>query len=144
MATIHSEIEIAVPTTAVFEFLTDPNRIPLVLPSLVENVGIPALPLKVGDSFTYKYQLYGIMLEGKWLVEAYQPSSFYKAQTTGDAVSTWEYSLEDRGGKTFLQLDISYEPPQSVMASAKMAVIEKINKQEAEAFLANTKAALEL
>ncbi|MBI4038947.1 SRPBCC family protein [Candidatus Daviesbacteria bacterium] len=46
---IHTEIDIDAPVSKVFEFLTDPNNIPLILPGLKENYDIPELPIKEGS-----------------------------------------------------------------------------------------------
>ena len=67
---------INVPREDVFDFLVNPHQIPLVLPGLIENTGVPDLPLKVGDRFTYHYQVSGVMLEGTWTItELERPST---------------------------------------------------------------------
>ena len=72
---VNPRTTINVPREDVFDFLVQPQQIPLVLPGLIENTDVPELPLKVGDRFTYHYQVSGVMLEGTWTVtelEAYK------------------------------------------------------------------------
>lgn len=144
MSLIQQSIEIQVATEKVFSFLTDPNKIPLVLPSLISNNNVPTLPLQVGSSFQYVYQLYGVELTGNWVVTVYEPNTRYEAKTDGDAVSEWKYKLESSGDTTKVSIEVQYETPSSVLEAAKLSVIEKINDSEISAFLKNLKTALEL
>ena len=38
---IHAERDLTFPPEKIFEFVTNPNNVPLVLPGLIENTNIP-------------------------------------------------------------------------------------------------------
>lgn len=135
--TITREQSIPAPPAAVFAFLTDPNKIPLVMPGLIENTQIPDLPLSVGAFFHYRYQMYGVVLNGNWTVTAFEPSSRYTAKTDGDIESTWEYELEERDGATHLTFQVTYTLPDTVLAKVKESVMRSINEKEAELYMSN-------
>ncbi|HVE13918.1 MAG TPA: SRPBCC family protein [Elusimicrobiota bacterium] len=141
--TLKAETVIAAPREKVFGFLTDPNKATLAFASLIENTGVPPLPLKVGSSFRYKYKMYGVVLEGSWEVTRIEPAA-YEARTSGDASSTWRYSLEEKGGGTRLSASITYEAPGSLLQKAKAAVLQALNQKELEHGLQNMKTLLEM
>src|SRR5687768_14755698 len=120
------ETTIVAPRETVFDFLTNPYQIPLVLPGLIENTGVPELPLKVGDSFTYRYQVVGVVLEGKWTVTELDAPARYSAETTGAANSVWRYDLTEQAGGTHVSLSVRYAAPQSLLDKASTSVLQGI------------------
>ena len=140
--TIRLQTEIEATPKEVYDFLLDPHKIPLVMPGLLENAGVQ-LPLKEGSSFTFRYLMYGVMLEGKWTVTKLEDARRYEAQTTG-VTSAWKYELVPRGRGTQLSLTVELEPPQSVLRKAQLAVVRKINENAGEAYFRNLKTVLEL
>ena len=143
-AQVRTQIDIQAPRQKVWSFLVDPHKIPLVLPGLVENVDIPPLPLKEGHTFRYRYLMYGVMLEGQWKVTKLNAPSQYEAKTDGDAVSHWRYDLTENGGRTHVDMNVTYTTPGTVAGKIKGEVLAKINQSEAEAYLKNLKAVLEM
>jgi uncharacterized protein YndB with AHSA1/START domain len=135
---------IAAPRIRVFDFLVNPNKIPLVLPGLVENTEIPPLPLKKGSKFRYKYQMYGVMLEGHWTVTDMDAPSRYDAVTDGDIESNWKYRLSEQNGSTKLEMVVTYQTPQTLAGRIKGDVLVRINEQEAEHYFKNLKTVLEM
>lgn len=143
-ATVHAEVTVDVPAQKVFDFLVAPEKIPLVMPSLIENYSIPPLPLKEGSQFNYKYQLYGVILEGSWVVTAIEPPTRYEARTTGAGNSEWKYRLTENNGRTHVALTVQYDIPESVLQKVKSAMIEAMNQREADVYVQNLKMALEM
>ena len=143
-AQVRYQIDIKAPRQKVWDFLVDPHKIPLVLPGLVENVDIPPLPLKEGHTFTYRYVMYGVMMEGQWKVTKLNAFSHYEAETDGDAVSHWRYNLTEDGGRTSVAMDVTYKTPATLAGKVKGDVLAKINQQEAEAYMKNLKTVLEM
>ena len=142
--TIDKKIQINASIDKVFEFLTDPAKIPLVLPGLIENTNIPKLPLKVGSKFNYKYQMYGAILEGTWTVTEIKSPDSYKAKTDGDAASNWSYKLSKKGAGTSVGIKIEYEVPKSVLSKVKVNIIKSINEKAVDQYLHNLKTVLEM
>jgi uncharacterized protein YndB with AHSA1/START domain len=144
-ATIELSVDVDQPAEKVFDFLTSPEKIPLVMPSLVENVDIPPLPLKNGSRFHYRYQMYGVMLEGSWSVVRADRPTAYEAQTEGDIASHWIYRLSpSAGGGTHVDMSVTYETPKNVAARIKSELMLKINRTEGETYLQNLKTVLEM
>ncbi len=141
---INKEIQINTAIQKVFDFLTDPAKIPLVMPGLVENTNIPELPLKVGSSFKFKYEMMSIVEEGTWTVTEINSPNSYQAKTTGRLPSNFKYTLAEKDGGTFLQVEIEYQAPESVIAKVETSVVKSLNEKETDKFLENIKTALEL
>ena len=139
-------IQTTIPTTReqLFDFLTTPGQVRLVLPGLIESTNISELPLKVGSTFDYKYQMYGVIVEGKWEVLQVESPSRYEARTTGGAVSTWKYELKEVGDGTQLSLALEYEIPESLLGKVKVGLLKTINEKEAQHFFENLRAVFEL
>ena len=140
---VNPRTTINVPREEVFDFLVQPHQIPLVLPGLIENTGVPELPLKVGDRFTYHYQVSGVMLEGTWTVTELERPSKYVARTTGGGDSEWRYELTDSDGGTRVDLVVTYDPPQSVIQKIQVSALEKIVQKDGETYMQNLKTLLE-
>jgi carbon monoxide dehydrogenase subunit G len=140
---VHQQTTINVPREEVFDFLVKPLQIPLVLPGLIENTGVPKLPLKVGDKFTYHYQVSGVMLEGTWTVTELKRPSTYAARTTGGGDSEWRYELTESDGGARVDLTVTYDPPKSVIQKVQVEVLEKIVQKDGETYMENLKTLLE-
>lgn len=141
---IHVEINIKAPIQKVFDFVTNPHKIPLALPGLIENTNVPELPVKAGDTFNFKYKMVGIVLEGVTTVEEITSPTTYNFSTTVGAISHWKEQLSDDNGSTNFSLDIEYEVPQTWTEAIKISLIQKTNQKSAEKFLENVKSAVEL
>ncbi len=141
--TIKLETTISTNPKRVYDFLVDPHKIPLVMPGLIENTNIPPLPLKEGNSFTFRYLLYGVMLEGTWTVTKLEAPRRYEARTTG-VESTWRYELTPRGAGTHMSLTVELKPPQTVLQKVQFGILRKINENVGQAYFQNLKTVLEL
>ena len=138
------EVEINAPIEKVFELLTNPAKIPLVMPGLMENTNIPKLPLKKGDKFKYKYEMFGVILTGTWIVDKIESPSVYEATTDGDIPSKWKYKLISKKGKTLLEFEAKYEIPKNVLAQVKGAAIKSMNEKETDHYMHNLQTVLEM
>jgi carbon monoxide dehydrogenase subunit G len=143
-STVQAEATINVPIEHVFDFLTSPEKVPLVLPGLIEVRNVPDEPLRVGSQFDYVYRLFEVNLEGAYTVTAIEPPVRYEAQSSGGGVSEWSYRLEPRDGGTHVSLTVEYETPQSVAEKVRAAAVQTLNQREANEYLTNLKTVLEL
>ena len=141
---VHFEIDINVPQENVFDFLTDPKNIPLVLPGLVENYNIPELPIKKGSTFNFRYQILGVLLDGKTIIDEIERSSIYNFTTEGEVDSKWLQNMTTKNGGTHFTLDAEYTPPRSWLDKAKLTMIQEINRRDAEKYTKNLKELLEM
>lgn len=128
----------------IFNFITEPSKIPAILPGLIENSDIPSLPLTAGSQFKYKYQMYGVILEGLWIVDEIQSPSLYKAHTTGASESWWTQEIVPDGDKSQVTLTVEYVIPEGVLAKAQTNILMSINEKEAEHMIHNLKTVLEM
>lgn len=142
-AKVTAQATINAPADRVFDFLTSPEKIPLVMPSLIENTNIET-PLHEGSEFNYKYQLYGVIFEGSWVVTALEPGTRYEARTTGDADSEWKYRLTENDGRTTVTLTVEYETPRTTLEKVQSTVVQAMNQREAEVYMQNLKMVLEM
>jgi len=141
---VQMSIDISAPVQRIFDYVTDPNKIPSILPGLVENSNVPELPLKVGSVFNYKYQMFGVMLDGVWSVSEISSPSLYKAHTTGGVESDWTYEISGEGDNSKVSLTVEYVMPQGLVSKIKASALAKINEKEADHLLHNLKTILEM
>lgn len=137
-------LEINASQEKIFNFVTDPSKIPSILPGLIENSNVPALPLTAGAEFDYKYQMYGVMLDGKWIVDQIESPKLYKAHTTGGSESWWTQEISGDGDKSTVTLTVEYKMPEGILAKIKADALMSINDKEADHMLHNLKTILEM
>ncbi len=119
--------------------------LPQVMPGLLETTNVPELPLKKGSQYNYKYQMYGVVLEGKWNVTNIEAPHQYEGESTGGAESKWKYKLDPIDPNTTkLTLLITYAPPQTLTEKVKTTILQKINQQSLTAYMNNLQAILEM
>ena len=140
----HAEVDINVPPEKVFDFLTDPKNIPLVLPGLIENYNIPELPIKTGSKFNFKYQTLGILQEGEIVIDKVESPFTYDFTSTCGVVSKWLQHMTAKDGGTRFTLGVEYDPPKSWVDKIKIDVVRKMNQGDAEKYVQNLKTLLEM
>lgn len=141
---IGGEIRISASPEAVFDKLADPRWVTSVMPGLIENTNVARIPVQAGDAFDYAFQVFGVILHGKWYVDVADRPSSYKAHTDGDGLSRWEYQLSGDGKTTTLKLTVRYDMPTGVVGKAKVEFLKSINKKAGEHYLHNIKQYFEL
>jgi len=141
---VHAEVSIKASINKVFDFVTNPNNIPLTLPGLIENANVPELPVKKGDKFNFKYKMMGAIIDGTVEVDEIESPTTYNFSTSVGIASHWKERLSENDGMTNLTLDVEYEAPESLFEKIKLDVAKQANQKEAEQFLQNIKLALEL
>lgn len=137
-------LEINASQEQIFNFITDPSKISSILPGLIENSNVPELPLVAGAKFDYKYQMYGVMLDGEWIVDEIEFPRLYKAHTTGGSDSLWTQEISGEGDKSTVTLTVEYTMPEGVLSKIKANALISINDKEADHMLHNLKTILEM
>lgn len=137
-------LEINASPEKIFNYVTDPSKIPSILPGLIENSNVPELPLKAGSQFDYKYQMYGVMLNGQWIVDEIEFPKLYKAHTTGGGESWWTQEISGHGDNSTVTLTVEYLMPEGVLSKIKTNALMSINDKEADHMLHNVKTILEM
>jgi carbon monoxide dehydrogenase subunit G len=141
---VGGEDRISAPPEDVFDKLSDPVWVTAVMPGLIENRNVSRIPVQAGDAFDYTYEVFGVILHGKWHVDVADRPRLYKAHTDGDGVSEWEYQLRPDGQATTLEITVRYDMPRGVIGKAKAEFLKSINQKAAEHYLYNIKQYFEL
>lgn len=140
---VEASTTVNAPIQNIYDILTTPKKIPLIMPGLIENTNVSEMPLKDGSHFNYKYQLYGVMYEGTWTVVKAESPHYYEAKTDNPE-SHWTYHLDDQNGVTKIHVMVEYTAPEGVLQKIKLQALEVMNQKEVELFLHNLKILMEM
>jgi ligand-binding SRPBCC domain-containing protein len=142
MAEYQTSIKIDAPVEKVFGFLSDPQNLPEIWPSIIEVKDVTQLP-NGGTSFRYVYKMAGIRLEGSSEDIEFVPNERTVNKSKGgiEATQIWTFQPED-GGTKFV-FDIKYNVPIPLLGKLAEAIVLKMNEGEANLVLANLKARME-
>jgi uncharacterized protein YndB with AHSA1/START domain len=140
---IVKRIDIKAPVADVFAFVTNPNNLPEVWPSLVEVTNAQHRP-DGSHSFDFTYKMAGIRLHGHSATEKVEKNARVTTRTTGGIPSTFDYVYEAVGKNTRLTLTVDYTIPGAVLGKLADPIVHRLNEHEADVFLQNLKTRLEL
>ena len=139
-----SSITINKPIKEVFEYMASPHNGPAFIPNLNENTNIFPEKDGVGQKFDWRFNMAGVDLRGKAEVTEYSAPNKVVISSTGDADSSWTYSLEEVSGSTKVSVEINYELSETALQRiANKAVINKLAQKTTEQMLENLKVILE-
>ncbi len=144
MAKLVTTKTINAPVEIIFEFVSDPNRLVDLWPSMTEVKNVRRLP-KGGFHAQWTYNLVGLKLHGTTETVEYIANQRIVDKSKGgiEATLIWEFQSEEGGAKTKLNLKVEYIVPIPLVGRLAEAVIVSINKQEFEVMLTYLKARTE-
>lgn len=142
MATIEKSIVIEAPVEQVFEYLTDPEHLPEIWPSMVEVRDVETLP-NGGHRYHWVYSMAGKRFEGDSETVEIEPNSHFLSKTTGGIPAAFDYTFTPENGHTKIDVKTDYELPQSLLGKLAEPFLRKLNERESDTFLANLKDRLE-
>jgi carbon monoxide dehydrogenase subunit G len=140
---ITRKIDINAPVDRVFAFLTDPNHLLEVMPSLVEVANIDK-KAEGGHSFDYVYKMAGLRLHGHSATSLVEKNKRIIVRNTGGVPSTFDYGYEAVGKGMRLTLTVDYSVPGAVIAKLAEPIVHRLNEHEADLFLQNVKTRIEM
>lgn len=143
MTTITKTIEISVPVERVFNFLTDPNNLLEIWPSMVEVSNVQR-KADGAHSFDWVYKMAGFRFHGHSDSTETVKNKRVFSKNTGGIPGTFEYLYESVGGKTRLTMKVEYAIPGQVLGKLAEPIVRRINEHEADLLLQNLKARMEL
>jgi ribosome-associated toxin RatA of RatAB toxin-antitoxin module len=144
MPTVIQSIIVEAAPEKVFRFVSDPNRAPTFIPGLNRISNISSPEPKVGRTWEWEFNWFGVLLSGKTECRQFESPRVYQFETLTGAKSRWTYRCEAQNSHTKLNLEVEYEAPQNLFAKIAAApVLEKMNRNRAGEVLANIKALLE-
>ena len=144
VAEVRSSVKIKANAQAVYNLITSPLELTKIMPGLIAVSDVPTGQLQVESKFGYSYQMYGLGLDGTWVVRKMDPPFLYEGESLGDISSYWTYKLEELDADiTEISLTVKYVPPKTLFEKVKLEILNTVNQQSAEAFLNNAKTVLE-
>ena len=141
MAKIHRSIEIKAPVREVYAYLSDPEKDPEWMASMIEVNNVTGSG--IGRHFDWTYKMAGMRIKGETTRTEDVPEKHIVDQTKGGVESTWTFNLETSKDVTVLNLDIDYKIPVPVIGKLAERVLLKRNEREADLNLTNLKEKLE-
>jgi len=141
MLSIKKSIEIKAPASEVFKFITTPENLPVVWPSMMEVSNVTMNPNGL-QAFDWVYKMAGIHFHGHSDTVEIKPDQLLVMKNEKGITSKFRWAFEGRGDSTVLTMEADYEIPGALGKLAK-PFLQKLNEREAETLLANTKMRLE-
>jgi uncharacterized membrane protein len=140
MTKIEKQILINCPVNKVFQFVTDPENWTKYVTSLVDVKDLSDKDASVGCTFKWTYRMLGMNFHGKGqVVENIKNKRFVlKMEGSFPIQETYNFLETDKGTK--LSIEIEYDLPKKIISLVlNKAIIEKLNKKEAENILSKIK-----
>jgi carbon monoxide dehydrogenase subunit G len=130
--------KIAAPAGEVFMFLADRRNAPELLPELERVWDIEPAEAQLGQTWSWRYRLLGIPIEGTAEMVAFEPDRELRFVTRGIVDSTWTYRVERKDGGCEVAVAVDYELPDTLLAKIgdKMA-LQRINREQMNELLDN-------
>lgn len=136
------EVTVACPPEAVFDVLSNVERLAEFSHITVEVRKGPGRPLEVGDTFEQTVKVFGVNLDTEWEVTEVQPNTLIRVE--GRSKSNGKASMTERltpsGTGCTVQLEVDYDPPLGFIGEiADKLVFEQRHEDDAEQLLASLK-----
>jgi uncharacterized membrane protein len=143
MVTITRTLEIDAPVERVFSFMSNPNNLPEIWPSLVEVSNVNWKD-DGSHSFDWTYKMAGIRFHGHADSIDVEKNKRVVSKNRSGIESKLEYLYEAVGNKTRFTMKSEYEIPGQLLSRLAEPLIRKINEHEADVLTQNLKARMEL
>lgn len=140
---ISRSIEINAPVESVYAFLTDPNNLLEIWPSMVEVSNVERSD-NGAHSFDFVYKMAGVRFNGHTDASDVEMNKRVYAKNEGGIPSTFEYLYQPMAGGTRLSINVEYAIPGQVLSKLADPIVHRINEHEAELLLKNLKVRMEL
>ena len=142
MLKIKRSIEIHAPVHEVFEFITRPENLPAIWPSLVEVSDVRRKP-DGSASYEWVYKMAGVRVHGHGETIEFEPDHLWVEKNDKGIKSTFRWSFEAHDGATELGVEVDYELPGKILGKLAEPLLRKANEHEAELVLANARSHFE-
>ena len=143
MRKIERSVTIGVPVERVWDYLTRPENLVDIWPSMVEVRNVQRNP-NGSHRFDWTYEMAGLRFEGHSETTEIEENRRLVSHNERGIPSTFEYRFEPRDGETRFTMTVQYEIPNTLLDKLAEPIVAKLNEREAETLLANLKDVLEL
>lgn len=143
MVQMKKMIEIDAPVARVFGFVSNPENLPEVWPSLLE---VSNLQRRADGTHGYDwvYKMAGIRFTGHGELTEIEPNRMHVTRNEAGIPSTFRYTYEDlEGNRTRLTIEVEYSIPGQLLSKLAEPIVRRINEHEADALMSNLKARME-
>ena len=125
MAKISKTIRIHAPLEKVYSFMTDPNNLPIIWPSMVEVSNVKSSP-DGAHSFNWVYKMAGFKMEGAGETIEVVPRKKVVVENKRGIHSIHTYQYRHENDETILDIQIEYDIPVPLLGKMAEAVIVKL------------------
>ncbi|GMV15913.1 MAG: hypothetical protein AMXMBFR56_41370 [Polyangiaceae bacterium] len=143
MAKIRKSISIRAPLNQVYDFMTQPENLLEIWPSMVE-VSHVVRSADGSHSFDWVYKMGGIHFKGHAATSEVIQNQRVVVKNDKGIPSTFFWAYSGENGNTKLILDVDYTLPSRLLDKLAEPFLTKINEREAETLLENLKNRMEL
>lgn len=127
----------------VIEYIADVTNHPAFIGPLKSVSDLSGDPRKPGTSWTWVFVMSGVEISGSAETIKYEPSRLFSYRTTSGALSTFEYTAAAQGDATRVQINVSYEMPDTVLGKVQAPVVERLNDLDGQRAVDNLKVILD-
>ncbi len=143
MAHLRKSVDINASAQAVYDFITQPSKLPSFWPSMVDVSKITRQP-NGAHEFDWIYKMAGLNFHGHAKTTEVQPPKVVRVRNDAGIPSTFVWTLQGADGAgTRLTLDVEYSIPAPVIGKLAEVIVVKMNEREIEMLLANLKDSVE-
>ncbi len=142
MRKMTKSVDIGASVDRVYAYITTPEKLLDVWPSLVEVKSVERRP-DGWHSFDWTYKMAGLRFHGNAKTVRVEQNKYIEVKNEGGIPSVFRWTFEGRDGSTRVTLDVEYTLPTPVLGKIAEAIVAKMNEHERDALLANLKVALE-
>jgi len=143
MAKIRKSVSIRAPLNQVFDYMTHPENLLEIWPSMVEVKNVQR-KLDGEHSFDWVYKMGGIHFHGHAMTTEVVQNQRVVVKNDKGIPSTFIWTYSGENGNSKLILDIDYTLPIHLLDKLAEPFLTKINEREAEVMLDNLKNRMEI
>jgi uncharacterized membrane protein len=138
MPIVENEVIINAPVQEIYDYVSKPNNLLQIWPSLLEVTHQTLLP-NGGYSYRWKYKMSGIRLSGIGESIEVEPNVLLKTRNIGDFDSIATFKFQSSNIRTRVNLAFDYNLPMLLLVSNQLSenIILRMNAKEAGLLLDN-------
>lgn len=142
MPKLRKSIEIHAPVREVFAFLTAPEQLPKIWPSMIDVNNIVYRP-EGGARFVWTYKMAGVRFNGESETLEFVPNRLWVTRSETGIPSTFRWTFAERDFGCEVTVECDYEIPGLILGKLAKPLIRRLNEHEAEIVLRNLKEEME-
>lgn len=143
MAKIRKSVRLNAPVDQVFDYITHPENLPEIWPSMVEVSNVKRKS-DGAHSFDWVYKMAGVRFKGHAESIEIETNARSVVKNERGIPSTFHWTFEGANGGTRVTMEVEYTIPGKLLDKLVAPLVERLNDREAESVLENLKTRLEL